>query len=70
LTKLKSLIDAGHENKIAQFVDQLDSEVVLAEELQVKLNGLGETPISEPKIYEAINTGDKITIALKQLDRG
>jgi len=26
IDKVKSLIDAGHENKIAQFVDQLDSE--------------------------------------------
>lgn len=65
--RISTLIDKGYESQISVLADRLEANVTLPELLSTKLNELGNTPISEPKVYEAIESGDPITVALNTL---
>jgi hypothetical protein len=65
--RIALLIEGGHEARISALADRLEVTSTLPEALATKLNALGETPISEPQVYEAIESGDAINIALNTL---
>lgn len=70
IDRVNSLVEKGYEAKLTQVVEQLEKEVVLPEELQAKLDSLGDTPMAEPELFEAINNAEqdgKVAIALLAL---
>lgn len=70
IDRIKILVDNGNEAKLTPIVEQLEKVVALPEALQTKLDSLGNTPISEPIIYEAITkSGEEgiISVALNSL---
>jgi hypothetical protein len=68
--RINKLIEDGHEAKLHPIVDQLEKVVTLPEALQTKLNALGNTPVAEPVLYEAITkSGEEglLSVALNAL---
>lgn len=66
--KVTSLIEKGYQTKISNFLDSLEVESKLSKVLQEKLDKLGDTPIAEPIIYEALQK-DKMEFALTLFSR-
>jgi len=65
LEKVESLLGT-HESEFVKLIDKIESRKNLHEDLQTKLEGLGDTPIAEPDVNKAINT-DRITLAKELL---
>ncbi len=61
--KVNMLIEKGYQSKISHFLDALAVESKLSKELQEKLDKLGDTPIAEPDIFDALKK-DKMELAL------
>lgn len=68
LERVAILIEKGQESKISNLLDKLESEVKLNPALLEKLNKLGDTPIAEPTLYEAMQK-DRMALALEVLTR-
>lgn len=68
--RINALIEKGQESKISNFISSLEIKTSIPKELQDKLDLLGNTPIAEPKIYDAILASEedgKAVIALAVL---
>ena len=61
LKRIEKLLPAN-ENKFAELVEKLESKVVLHKDLQEKLDDIGETPLEESELNDAINAGKKETV--------
>lgn len=59
VNRVSALIQKGHEPRFASLADHLEQIGKLPSELQSKLSTFGNTPIAEPKIYEAIQKADE-----------
>lgn len=60
--KIEKAVEQGLENKILKFIDDIVLEKKLNPLLLEKLNSYGNTPIAEPKKYEAMQKG-KVELA-------
>lgn len=65
LEKVGELINSGHEEKFVELVEKIESKVVLNKDLEEKLSDLGNTPVDEPELAKALESG-KITF-LKEI---
>ena len=68
--QVSSLIDSGYEEPFKALVNSLEKMGDLPVELQDKIKAMGNTPIAEPVIYQAIQKSDeegKVVIALATL---
>jgi len=54
ITKKIEALPPEHQQKVEQYVEKLEKEILLSKELQAKLDKLGNTPIAEPTAYEAL----------------
>ncbi|MDQ1341345.1 MAG: hypothetical protein QG567_2503 [Campylobacterota bacterium] len=66
--KVKALVEKGFQSRISNFLDSLGIESKLSKVLQEKLDKIGDTPVSEPTIYEALQK-DKMELALTLFDK-
>jgi len=67
IERVTKLLDQGQESAILSVIERLEAKASLPSALSEKLDALGNTPVAEPKVYEAINSGDAITVALNVL---
>lgn len=58
IDRVSALIEQGQESKLTTVVEQLEAKTVLPVELQDKLAAMGDTPISEPKVFKAIEKAE------------
>lgn len=65
--RVAKLVENGYESALTPVVERLEAKAGVPESLQEKFEALGNTPISEPVIYEAINSGELDTLALHLL---
>ena len=61
--RIQKLIDGGFESQINEFITKLENKPKLNTELKEKLDALGNTPVLEPKLYEAINSKKRANVA-------
>lgn len=59
IDRVSALCSTGHEAKITSFIEALERTSILPQALQDKLNLLGQTPIDEPELYEAVQRSDE-----------
>lgn len=65
--RVANLVDNGYESTLLPIIEHLELKAQLPEALQIKFDAMGNTPVSEPSVYEAINSGELETLALAVL---
>lgn len=59
IDRVSALCSTGQEAKITTFIEALERTSILPQQLQDKLNALGQTPIDEHELYSAIVRSDE-----------
>lgn len=67
IDRVAKLVEAGYESNLIPVIERLEAKSNIPESLRAKFEALGSNPISEPAIYEAINSGELDTLALQVL---
>jgi len=59
IDRVSALCSTGQEPKITTFIEALERTSILPQPLQDKLNAIGQTPIDEPELHNAIVRSDE-----------